>query len=631
MGLFARTLAAAGAAVLLFPASGLAQTWSEQNSLGPTDPPGLAQSAALGSGQVVTVFRMDGFGVISRTGPASGIRSAIQLLGDSAGSFPTVAADAEGRAIAAWYDDTDRSIRVSMGGTATQPFAAPAILAAGSASGNQFSPDLAVSPDGSAAVLFAADGLDGRRVYVSVRSPGGGFGPAAEVAPTVGDFDPQLPTSVAINDRGETVIGYQQSAVAHVAVRTPGPAGTWLPAEAVGAPKIGYSWGLPEVGIDWSGGVVAVWEEGGVNIWGGGDALTAIARIKAAFRPPGGTFGATQDLGIYTSDRENPTLGVSAAGEAIVVARQVTPVAGDGIVGQPLVVLSGSTVLGRFDAPRPLSAGAEESDPQLAMNARGDAVVTTLEECCPTRLLVRRRGPFAGFYRPQDLHANPPSVFTAGHVTDVDVDQLGNAAVTWTDSAQHPDAYVSSDGPPLTSAPYVTTPDPLGLAELVPLDLATQAFEPGAPWPIGQTAGPPAAAPTIAPPATPGPAPTRTPAAVGRFMVSISRAPSPTGVPRIVVAVRCPAACRAGLQAVLSTPANHRLALPRAALTLDAPGVVSGSLRLSPAALDALRTKRVSGAGRRPGRHFSVTVTATTGDARGAPQTAVVRLSFVRR
>jgi hypothetical protein len=627
MGLVARALGVAAAGILVVaPASSLAQTWDQPVPLGRSGLDAATQGVPLGPG-TYGVGTMDPASVVVVHSAEDGAAALdTQVLDDGYGIGPALAADANGAAVAAWYEETDRSIEVSLG-TPNGVFGAAAIVSAATAVPAQASPLLAVSPLGWATVMFAADDGSGQAVYVAVRPPGQAFGPAREIAPpiTASETGPQ-PASIAINDRGEVVAAYGQDAVAYAAIRNAGTDGTWAPAAAIGGPWPGLTASDVEVGIDASGGAVAVWDEAGADKV---DPLTA--SVLAAFRPAGGAFGPPEGM----ADADTPErfgLAVSGLGEVILAVHPVDAVTHE---LQPVTVSSGSTVLGRFGPPVPIAQGWDEFDPEVAIDARGDAVLTT-DKLNTSELIARRRAPFGEFGAAQEIV--PPPYAPASSVTDwegvfrevsdVALDEFGNATVTWTDDADGAPILVSVDGPAVADVPDVSLPDPLRITELVAAPPPAPATPDTAASPAGSA--PPAPAPAVVPD-PPAPTPNRPAVTGGRIALVIEHAPPSTGTPRIVIALRCPAACRAGLQAVLVTPSRQRIALPAAALALDSGGAVRRALRLSPAALGALRTPLRGAAADRAARRFKLTITAVTGDATGVPQTARASVSFTRR
>jgi hypothetical protein len=619
-------------AMLLLPGVGDAQTWGTPVALAPPGEAAFsAQSAPLGGGSSIFVYATSAYdsSLAARTIDQSGALGDEQLLTQDATRFPTLAGDSGGEAIAAWYDESTSSTEISVR-PAQGSFGAPTVFASTQYYSSESAPRLAVSQAGWAAVAWVLITPDGESLLVSVRPPGGSFAAPQEVAASAVD-DALVPSSIAVNDSGEVVVGYMQGRVASVAVRAAGELGTWQPSTALGTPYLDlYPPGpLPLVGIDAAGGAVAVWEEGGGQ--------NLVAGVAASFRPPSGSFGPPEELGLNTWDRAALQLGVSALGEAILV---VTPAVqeGNGVGVLQTVAVSGSTVIGRFGAPAELFPGWSDSGVQLAMNARGDAVVMDASSCCSSQLTTRRRAPFGAFDAAQSVSL--PAATGSGDSSApgmISLDGSGNATLSWADvSNSGRTTYVSADGPLVTSAGWPVPPSPFGLAELIaptapPAVAPTPASTSWLPFGGGPTVLPgyPSASsssPGTTPPIRPGSSPD------GRLAVAVLHAPGATGSLRIVVGVHCTAACRTNLTSTLVTPRGQRLSLPTMVVTTDVPGTISATLRLSPAANRALRTPAASSAGaRRPRRTFRMTVKATAGNRTGAAETASVQLAFIRR
>jgi hypothetical protein len=466
---------AAAAAVLSTPAVVRAGTWADPVTAIPAgDGSTVSQTVSLGLGGLVSVDQQlltHGPEIVARFASPGGDFGPAQLLGGQGSFYPTVESDAAGEAIAAWWNEDDFGLHVAIS-PAGQPFGPATVLASTSVGYSAEAPHLAVNTSGDAVVLYVGSTDGQQRVFASYRPAGGDFGPGEVVAPASDDPGGQLPRSVAINDLGDVVAGYLEDGVAHVAIRSPGPDGTWQPPQALGGATGGYSWRLPVVGIDSVGGAVAVWEEGGDNT---NQAVT----IEAAFRAPGGMFGAPESLGIEASDNEEPQLGVSALGEVILLARPVVQEVG-GVGLEPLVVFSGSTGSGAFAPPVEIGAPLLAFDEQLAMNAVGDAIVT-YDTCCDNdadRLVALRRGPLGSFGPAEDIvppYPVPPgqAVYSRSTV-DTRLDPFGNAVVSWVDASPAPAGASAPAMPLLVSTDSVlqsTLGTLTGLIESVPAEL----------------------------------------------------------------------------------------------------------------------------------------------------------------
>jgi hypothetical protein len=566
-----------------------------------------SQTVPVGLGGLVSVYQevSDVSEIQARFAPPGGAFGDAELLGGPGSFYPTVDTDALGEAIASWWNEDDDGLRVAIS-SAGQPFASPTVLTSTGANYSQNAPHLAVSPTGSAVLVFVTS-IDGEQhVVASYRPAGGAFGPEEIVAPTGDDADGQVSRSVAINDLGDVVAGYLQDGVAHVATRTPGADGTWQAPQALGARAGGFSWRLPEVGIDALGGAVAVWEEGG-------DQTNGAATLEAAFSPPGGSFGPAQGLGIQSSDNEEPALGVSALGEVILLARPVFQEVG-GVGLEPLVVFSGSTGSGRFAAPAPIGAPLLADGESLAMNAVGDAVIA-YGSCCDAgvdRLVALRRGPLGSFGAAEDI-APPYEVpsdepLFARAAIDTRLDAFGNAAVSWIEAAPAPAGasappeplLVSTDGLLQSTLGALVGPIEGLPATLVQTVSAVLGTVTGGPGPSGEvpalppatTSVPVAAAPTAAHVAGPT---IRTEANRSASGLHMALDTKPAGrLPRVAVHLECPAACLVSFAAAVHPRHARAIPVPIAPSRLAAAGRAVLPVTLTPAARRALAHDRTT-------------------------------------
>ena len=592
-------VAAGTLGVVLCGATGaVASSWDAPITV---TPPGsyASRTVPVGLGGLVSVDQKvtSVSQIEARFAPAGGVFGTPQLLGGPGSFYPTVDADVVGEAVASWWGQDDRGLRVaiSAGG---RPFASPTVLPSTNADFSQNAPHLAVSPVGNAVVVFVASIAGAQVVVASYRPAGGAFGAEEVVAPG-GDGSGQVPRSVAINDNGDVVTGYLQDGVAHAAIRTAGLTGTWQAPQTLGGSAGGYSWSLPEVGIDGVGGAVAVWEEGG-------DQTNAAATLHAAFSQPGGSFGPAQELGIQSSDNEEPALGVSALGEVILLARPVVQEVG-GVGLEPVVVYSGTTRYGHFTAPAAIGAPLLADRESLAMNAVGDALIT-YDSCCDAgldRLVGLRRGPFGSFGPAEDI-APPYDVPRGGPIfarslIDSRLGPLGNAAVSWIEAAPAPPGVSAPPQPLLVSTIGLLRGALDGL--VAPVDIFPVTLVQTAPSVLGRPAAGPSSsggipvrpATTATSPAG-GPLAPYIPARTARIDASRSAShvrvailASPAGrLTRVSVRLDCPTACLVSFTAKLRPHGGGVIALAIAPTRLAAAGRAVVRIALTPAAGRAL-------------------------------------------
>lgn len=622
-----RVIIGVAAIAVTVPAPAAARVWQPAAEVAPGTEVYMAQAAPLPLGRTVSVFqriRQRGSEIVARTSGADGTFGDEQILSPAPSFYPTLTTDGLGEAFAAWYSEGDGTVSVATRGAGAAAFADPVVLPSSGSDFSQGAPKLAASPLGNAAVLFLRRDAGGQHAYVSYRPAGGTFGPPESIT-APGDTVTQIPRSIAVNDAGVVVAGYLQDGYARVAVRSPGADGTWDEPEALGEPNDGWSWRMPLVGLDALGNAVAVWGQGGAD---------APAALHAAFRRPGGVFGAPQDLGVDTSDGEAETLGVSAFGEVILVARPITNFSGtrgssSGYSLQPLVAVSGSTRLGRFGAPHALSDDWTASDPLVAMNARGDALVT-YDQCCPMRIGARRRAPFGAFGADEDVV--PPLTFTGARggrvVRDTRLDELGNAAVLWTDFEPQPSPLlVSRDGPLVGSVPAVVAPAVAAITSLFPVPAVPVPAVPATPVtgtpsvpavplpPLPATALPPTLAlpPVALPTGTTLPAGVAAGASGGLAQLTLEASAPVLGGPgggSVKVTLGCSSACAASVGGTLSGSDGAVYRLPSVGTELDRAAVARVTLPLTREARRALRGARARTRSARS-RSFTLRIRAT--------------------
>jgi hypothetical protein len=174
----------------------------------------------------------------------------------------------------------------------------------------------------------------------------------------------------------------------------------------------------PQVAVDPGGDAVAVWK--GHN---GADEV-----IEASSRTAGGSWQAPVDLSAAGYDASEPQVAVDAAGEAVVLWK-------DSGGTNTIIEAASRTAGGGWQAPVELSAaGRNASEPQVALDAGGD-VVAVWGRSDGTNLIVQAasRPAGAGWEAPVDLSA-------AGQETSepqVAIDAAGDAVAAWKADGAH--------------------------------------------------------------------------------------------------------------------------------------------------------------------------------------------------
>ena len=275
-----------------------ARTWQAPQPLGEGEQTFLVQAVAAGLGETVSVYQRvgpDGSEIVARSAGFGMGFGREQVLGEARSFYPTAAADALGETFAAWYDEMDSTIRVAIGPPGGE-FGPPLVLGSSGSDYSQGAPHLAASPTGAAVVAFLIRDASGQRMLASVRRRA-----ARSAQPRRSPRRPAArrsrATSRSTTSARSSPAPYQQDGIALGGeLRTPGALGTWQPPQALGARNNGWSWSAPQVGIDATGGAIAIWQEGA--------GLNDVGPLRAAFRAPLGRFGAPQTFGIVGPDSE---------------------------------------------------------------------------------------------------------------------------------------------------------------------------------------------------------------------------------------------------------------------------------------------------------------------------------------
>lgn len=293
------------------------------------------------------------------------------------GVAPQVAVDAQGRAVMAWTSDGVRSADRPAGGG----WQAPIALSAGGGGAT----DLAIGPRGSAAVMWSEDPstmyypYPSTVVYGVARPPGGGWRPRVQLGRADG---------VITKERGLS--------------------------------------GGEDVAIDPDGNAIAVWK--------------LVSSIEGATVPAGGAWGKPVELATLRQDGPAPQVTVDGQGRAIAVWSTSDGPPGSEIgLGPPpsgryvvqTTELAPGAAWQRPLRPVALSAASENAlDPQIAVNARGDAIAAWTAASLPAgapaivRAAVRPAG---------ENWAAPLDVSVRGTVTGprVAIDPRGNVISIW--------------------------------------------------------------------------------------------------------------------------------------------------------------------------------------------------------
>jgi hypothetical protein len=273
---------------------------------------------------------------------------------------PLVAVNANGHAMYAW--NATGAVRFAERLKGADWSASRAVPGGGNGAGPVA---LAIGDNEVAAIAYTtvATRYDPQHLKVSLRLPGGGYGPAVEPVPGAVAGDIRLGvacdgsvTLVWVNGTG--VWASQLAGVPGVGAcdGTPGP-GPWSTAQLISNGHVGAA--LPELAHTASGAALATWQEG---------AAGNPSSVAAAWRPAGGAWQPAQTIsGPTARPTWNPKPALDAAGNAAVGY----------LDGNSMVVVKRQAT-GAWSAPVVVSGTQTVNYPALAMSGAGDLLAAWL-------------------------------------------------------------------------------------------------------------------------------------------------------------------------------------------------------------------------------------------------------------
>ncbi len=387
------------------------------------------QVAVDADGDAVFVWvRSDGTNdrIQARARSAAGTLSAVQNVsaaGEDASS-PQVAVDADGDAVFTWlrFDGTSDRIQARARSSAGA-LSAVQNLSAGGASGVQ--PHVAVDPDGDA--LFTWTRSDGAhfRIQARARSAAGALS-AVQNLSAAGQS--AFASQVAVDPGGDAVITWHRPVGSDQRVQAVArsAAGVLSAVQTLSAP--GQPSGDPQVAVDDDGNAVFTW----VRFDGANN------RIQARARSAGGALTAVETLSAPGQPAFSPQVAVEGDGDAV-----FTWVRRDGT--NDLAQARARSAVGVLSGVQTLSAsGRNAFGPQVDVDSDGDAVFTWY------------RG-FVGEFRVQARARSAAGALSAvSNLSDpgqdasdpqVGVDAGGDAIATWMRSDGTNTRIQAADGP----------------------------------------------------------------------------------------------------------------------------------------------------------------------------------------
>jgi hypothetical protein len=319
-------------------------------------------------------------------------------------------------------------------------------------------PELAADEQGNATALWAQSDGTNQIIRTANRPAGGSFSAPQDLsAPGQSSYWWDL----AVNEAGDAVSVWSrsdgQNSIIQASVRPAGAA--FGPTQSVSLS--GANADQSQVAIDRRGDAIAVWVR----------ATGTQKIVQAAWRAPGGQFGAPFDVSAPTADVRVPRVAMDATGNAVLVWLSQTSANG---LAQ---LLESDAAPGQsFAAPIALSDPNKDAQtPVLAVNPSGETIVVwdaeddsgTSPAFTITAVARPPRGTFSG---PHPLSNQGDNGFDPRVVLNAD----GTGAATWLGHDQHVAAIQEADykpggdeppnptiGPPASpNPPAVSTPVP---------------------------------------------------------------------------------------------------------------------------------------------------------------------------
>ena len=320
------------------------------------------QIAADSQGNAVAVF-------VSHNGEVHRVQSVYRPAGGPWGSpvtlsvpgqessqpDPQIAVDGRGRAVAVWKADVGPERLQVAERRADGSWTVPATIS--TADRGAYEPRIAVDPNGGATVVWSSSPTTGddpvaEIVWAAHRAPGGAWGSPVKLA------EGALSPDVGVDASGTVVAVWSQADIRAVRTSTLPVGGTW--SSPVTLSDAGGSASLPRVAVNASGAAVTVWQ------WYDG----TDRRVQAAARPAGGTWSEPTTVSDPGRSAEWPEVAIDPQGNAVAVwcRRGVVNVDGDAV--QVADLPAG----GSWTAPNTITPDyANALDPKVVFDAEGNA------------------------------------------------------------------------------------------------------------------------------------------------------------------------------------------------------------------------------------------------------------------
>jgi hypothetical protein len=443
LGKLTRRLALATAATMLLataPAQAYPQWLSPQTVSLPGQDTRAQQVAVDQGGDTVVVWQGAGahMEILASARMAGGSFSVPQTLSDPTqnATLPDVAIDAHGDALAVWLQFDGANERVQ---SAYRPaggsFGPAQTLSAGGYDAGE--PRAAMDGAGEAAIVWSLRSGVTTKIQAALAGPGGGFD--APVDLTGFTADESVP-QIALDAHGSAIAVWDGSDGANIRIEESSrPAGGGF-----GAPQFlsqaGYNADTPQVAFDTGGDALAVWRFDG----------SPASTVQGAYQPVGGTFGSVQTVSTASSHpAQRPQVAFDGHSEGVVAWQQE-----DGSDPRVQASVRSAGVSGAFSPPSAIDSGGQEAlEPQVAGDGQSSVIVswkTFNGIASSTQAAVRPAGGSFG---------SVTTVSPAGaeeSTPEVGIDAQGDGIAVWTRFAAANymlEAALYDDGGPLLHGP----------------------------------------------------------------------------------------------------------------------------------------------------------------------------------
>jgi PKD domain len=321
-------------------------------------------------------------------------------------TFPEVAVNAAGNAVAIWPRDTgSETIIEAIERPAGDDWSEPVVLSDPTEEDEPSNVNIALDAAGNAVAVWSASGeLSNDVIRTAVRPAGGDWSDPEDLF-VEGGRSPHL----AMNAAGDAVAVWNgfngTDLVTWASVRSAG--GDWAEPEDLSA-EGEQDWFSPQVAIDAAGTAIAVWQ----RLVPGDDDV-----IRASVRPANSDWSAPDDVSTAAVNAGAPRIAMNATGAAVAA----WDVLGGGI--QAAVRPAGG------DWAEPEDVSAEGVEPALAVDSSGSAFAIWPGPGSTDQILRVAMHPLGGEWsEPEDLSAEAETFQSY----DLDANAAAGVVATWT-------------------------------------------------------------------------------------------------------------------------------------------------------------------------------------------------------